>query len=330
MKVLLTGATGFIGSHVARRLAADGHEVHAVIRPGSRTWRLADVLERLRVETADALNRVAVEEAVRRVKPECCVHLAWCAEPGVYLTSRENVSWMDATLRLAASLADAGCRRFVGAGTCFEYDLNARGFSESTATAPRSLYAACKLGTWLPLEQLGKLTGMSVAWARFFYQYGPGEDPRRLVASVIRALAAGQPARITEGAQVRDFLHVADVASAVAAVAAGRINGPVNVGSGEPVTVRDIVGRIGRIMGRSELIAFGALPYGPGDPMHICADNALLVSQTGWRPAFGLEEGLRQTVAWWQEHLARPEPGRTPGGVRHFLRHPDGGSVVPA
>jgi len=144
---------------------------------------------------------------------------------------------------------------------------------------------------------------MSVAWLRFFYQYGPFEHEGRLVPSVTRSLLRNQVAEATLGEQVRDFLHVEDVASAAWAVARSGLSGPVNIGSGEPVTVREIVTTIGAVLNRPELIALGALPDRASDPPFVCADNRRLVENTGWTPRYGLEEGLGHTVAWWQAHL---------------------------
>jgi nucleoside-diphosphate-sugar epimerase len=297
-KVFLTGATGFIGSQVARRLAADGHEVHALIRPGADTRRLEGVRDRLAVVEGHLSEPEALQGPLERVRPEVCIHLAWYAEPGQYLVSRENLRCLASSLELARRLADLGCRKFVGAGTCIEYDTDFGYLSETTPTAPRTLYAASKLGLFLVLEQLSRLTGMTVAWARFFYLYGPHEDPRRLVPSVIRALLRGEVAPTTGGAQVRDWLHVEDAAAAVCAVALCEAAGPFNIGSGEPVTVRRVVEAIGALVGRPDLLEPGRIPYSKGDPMFICSNNSRLKA-TGWVPRFDLERGLRGAIDWW-------------------------------
>ena len=175
--------------------------------------------------------------------------------------------------------------------------------SETTSTAPHSLYAATKLGLYLILDPIGKVTSMSIAWLRFFYLYGPYEDKSRLEPTIICSLLNNHEARTTHGEQIRDILHIEDAASAVWAVIESNLSGPVNIGSGKPVAVRDIVIKIGTILGRPELIALGALAHNTSDPTFICANNRLLTNSTAWVPRYDLEEGLRHTVEWWKRHL---------------------------
>ena len=130
------------------------------------------------------------------------------------------------------------------------------------------------------------------------------EDKQRLVPSIICSLLRNQMARVTKGEQIRDFLHVEDVAAAIWAVARSDLSGPVNIGSGKPVALRDIVTKIGAILDRPDLIVLGTLPYDASDPMFICANNRRLTEHTTWVPRYDLDQGLRHTVEWWQHWLA--------------------------
>lgn len=300
-KVLVTGATGFIGSHVARLLVERGEEVAAIIRRDSDRWRIGDVVEDIQVIEGDLLDSLATGDLIKDIRPDLCIHLAWYAEPGKYLESSTNLDMLSSSIQLARNLGEAGCRRFVGIGTCFEYGMTSQRISESSATKPNSMYAASKTAFATVLEQIGILTGMETAWGRPFYQYGPYEDERRLVSSIILSLLRGKNAPTTEGMQVRDFLHVSDVASAIVAVGNSGLQGVVNIGSGTQVTVRSVVESIGRTTGRAHLIGFGDLPYRESDPMFVVADNSRLRS-TGWTPRFALEDGIADSVRWWREH----------------------------
>lgn len=305
MRVLVTGAAGFIGAHVAAHALGAGHEVHALVRASTDLTRLRALAPSARLVHGDLLDPATFDDALRAIGPELVVHCGWYVAPGKYLTAEANFDFVAAGVRLARRLADLGCRRLVALGTCFEYDTGFGYLSERTPTKSATPYAACKIALQLMLDQVGALTGLEVAWARIFYQYGPFEQPGRLVPAIIQQLLAGREARATGGEQVRDFLHIADVASAIWAIAESPLTGPVNVGSGRPVTVREIVTTIGEIVGRPDLLALGAIPYNPADPWFICADTRKLVGQTGWAPRYGLEDGLRQTIAWWQGEIPR-------------------------
>lgn len=304
MRVLLTGAGGFVGSQVARALLARGHQVRATSRSGGPTEAVADIAGRIEWVTADVFAAAPSELESLARDTELAVHLAWFATPGQYLASPENLRCVSGSLRLLESLASQGCRRALFVGSCFEYDFDAGTLAETSPVGPQSLYAASKLATSYMGEQLARLRGIEFAWARLFYLYGPHEDSRRLVPSVMGSLLRGESVDVTRGTQVRDFLHVADVGEALAAIALSELTGVVNVGSGLPVTIRQVVSTIESLVGRADLVRFGARPDNPTDPPMVCADNRKLVQGTGWSPRFDLESGLRQTLEWSKSHVA--------------------------
>ena len=303
MRILLTGATGFIGSHVARLLINTEHEVSVLVLANDDLWRIQDIVPGLNIVRANLGDHDSIRDELVKIRPDMCLHLAWYLVPGKYLAAYENVDMLTDSLRLATILVELNCKRLVSIGTCFEYGMGTTPLSEASPTKPRTLYAASKLALYTVLEQLGNLTGMEIAWLRPFYLYGPYEQEQRLVPSVIISLLRDREARVTNGEQVRDFLHVEDVAAAIWAVVQSGLTGPVNIGSGKPVTVREIIQKIAEIIGKLDLIAYGAVPYSPDDPMYVCADNKKLVQNTQWSPQYDLEHGLRRTVAWWQANL---------------------------
>jgi nucleoside-diphosphate-sugar epimerase len=303
MNVLVTGGCGFIGSAVVRALAGRGDDVTVADIPGANRERIGQVAERVRVTDLDVTDHTAAGTLVKAARPDAVVHLAWYAVPGKYPSSVENIPFIGATLNLMQASAEAGVKRFIGIGTCFEYDFAANIMREDSPTKPSSLYAACKLATFTAATKLAETIELPMAWVRFFYQYGPWEDDRRLVASVIKKLLMGEKAQSSTGEQVRDFMHVDDDASGVLAVLDSDLTGAVNVGSGVPVTVRQIVETIGRLMGRGELIELGAFQPRADDPPMVVADNNRLREATGWSPRYDLESGLADTVDWWKRRL---------------------------
>jgi len=300
MRVFVTGASGFIGSHVTRALLATGHEVAALARNNDSLWRLNDVAGKFTLLRGDLADLAALRPALAQWRPQASVHLAWYAEPGKYLHSPENIPSLVASLALLEALAQVGCRQVVAAGTCAEYEASRSSLPEDHPTRPATLYAAAKLSLCLMGQFLAAAAGTHFAWGRVFHLYGPYEDERRLAPAAIRTLLRGEPFPATAGEQVRDYAHVEDVAAAFGVLVEKQASGVFNVASGVPVTTRQLLETVGELVGRRELIQFGALPYRDWEPMFICGDNRRLRA-LGWAPRHELREGLSETIAWWRD-----------------------------
>jgi nucleoside-diphosphate-sugar epimerase len=302
-RVLLTGASGFIGRHTLTALAGAGHEVHAVARtPGAAqpgvVWHEADLL--------------AGCEVLAEVQPEVLVHLAWYAEHGKFWFSTENVRWVQASLALLRAFAAAGGRRAVIAGSCAEYEWTREVYPESAPIRPATLYGASKHGLHVVAGALCEQAEIELAWGRLFFLYGPFEAPGRLVASLVLSLLRGERAQMTAGTQRRDFLHAADAGAAFAALADSSVAGSVNVASGGPVALHDLAREIAGSIGREDLLQVGALAMPAGEPPSLVADVGRLRDEVGWTPSIELYEGLRGVIEWWRERLTA---GRVDGAA---------------
>lgn len=301
MTVLVTGATGFVGSQVVRQLVASGEDVAVIVRPGSLRRRLEGVIDRVQVLEADLADSAAIARLLEACKPDACIHAAWFAEPGKYLDSARNLDSLRSSFDFLERLANAGCLHLVGIGTCFEYQMQRTTLTEDSPVRPFTLYAAAKLAFYLVAAQRAAQLGMGLAWARLFYLYGPYEDERRVVPAAIKALSAGRAFAGTSGEQVRDYLHVEDVASGLCALSRHRLSGAFNVCSSEPVTIADLMRTLGELLGRPELIRLGALPNRERDPEYVCGDNHRLRTEAHWAPRYALRDGLAQTIEWWRK-----------------------------
>lgn len=299
-KVLLTGATGFVGRHCLPALSARGFEIHAVSHRGSSESAPAGV----HWHQADLLNSEQVSLLVNQTRPTHLLHCAWYAVPGKYWEAPENFEWVEASLHLLKTFADAGGKRAVGVGTCAEYDWSQGQCSEiSTPLNPASTYGACKHKLERDLGELGKEKRISTAWGRLFYLYGPHEDARRLVPSVIGSLLQKEPALCSHGEQVRDFLYIKDAGDALVALLDSEVSGAVNIASGVPVRLRDVIAEIAKQLHQPELLHFGARPVPENEPPRLVADVERLRNEVGWTPRYDLTRGLAETIKWWQTKL---------------------------
>jgi nucleoside-diphosphate-sugar epimerase len=301
--VLVTGATGFLGGHCLRPLVERGYDVLALYR------------ERAPLEVAgarwirgDVMDRGAMRAVLEQHRPKGLLHLAWFVEPGKLISDASNLSWVAASLDLIRAFRDSGGERCTVSGSCYEYDWR-HGYcvEDLTPCEPDTLYGAAKDSLRRALLAYCAVSGLSGSWGRAFFMYGPRENPARLVSSVIIALLNGLPAKSSHGLQVRDYLHIQDVADGMVALFASQCRGAYNVAAGTPNTIREIVELLGRITGRSDLLQIGALPARANDAPLVLGDVRRLFNDVGWKPRFGLEAGLTDTVEWWRAQLVNRE-----------------------
>lgn len=303
-KVLLTGASGFIGRHCLPLLAGQQFEVHAIStgEPPSGadrtiTWHQADLLD------SAQLQRVVADVGARYL-----LHLAWYTRHREYWTSDKNFEWVRTSLDLLTQFGNHGGQRVVIAGSCAEYDWRYGYCAEDiTPLIPATLYGTCKHSLNLMFKAYTKNHGLSSAWGRIFYVYGPHEYKDRLVPSVVQSLLREEPAICSSGDQVRDFLHVEDVAAAFVALLDSDLRGDVNIASGNPRSIKELASSIALQIGRPDLLRFAAQAQSQQDAF-VVARTARLHEELSFSPRYELEQGLHQTIEWWKQRTrVKPE-----------------------
>lgn len=299
-RVLVTGASGFIGSHLARRLLHEGHDVVALVRPTSDLWRLADVLESLELMTTELQDRPRVGTL------DSVFHLA-AAGVRPDGDSRElvetNVAGTIAALELAA---EARAGRFLYCGSCFEYGPGER-HREDALPRPISPYGAAKAAGWLFAEAWGRAAGggAQVVSVRPFTVYGPYEASYRLVPSISLGVARCEPVELTAGHQSRDFVYVDDAVDAMVAAVRSGAAGTFNICTGISTSVRELATQLASLAGGDLELRFGKLPTRAAEFPTLSGDPSHTGDVLGWTASTALEAGLRRTLEWFREHERR-------------------------
>lgn len=264
--ILVTGGTGFVGRQVLRALSDEKCRLRLVVRQGRQDEvRRTAAIESV-VATPDlwSENDAWWDGVCHGV--DTVIHVAWYAEPGRYLQSPKNLDCLSGTLRLGQAVGRTKVRRFVGIGTCFEYDLSVGYLSIATPLRPATPYAEAKAAAFMALSHQLPRQGVEFAWCRLFYLYGEGEAEARLVPYLHARLRAGQPAELSSGTQIRDYLDVRKAGGMIVSAARSGVLGPVNICAGTPVTVRQMAEKIADEYGRRDLLRFGARPDNLTDP----------------------------------------------------------------
>lgn len=287
-RVLVTGATGFLGRPAAAQLRARGWDVVGVSASG------ADGTIRL-----DLQDEAALRALLEQIRPSHLLHAAWRPVHGNVMHAADNVSWLRASLFLVQAFQESGGQRAAVVGSSAEYDWTG-GVCRNGVTPmkPATPYGACKHALHLALEAFARATGLGFVWPRVFFVYGPGEHDSRLVASVVKALVRGVPAECTEGRQVRDYVYVDDVAAGLVASLESSHDGAIDLAAGSGIAVRDLVSLVAQEFGRVDLLRLGARRTPVHDVPLVLGDGIEAETLLGWKPRISLEAGIADTVAW--------------------------------
>ena len=290
MRILVTGATGFIGSAFSKLALGQGHEIAGMSLPTEPPpihVPASDNLRWIKGTLADLPWR-----DIENFQPEACVHFAWIATPGIYLESPENKNHLEWSLSLARRLKDIGLRQFVGVGTCIEYQISDVPLNEErTPVDPTTLYSRCKNALRETLEAEARKDGTRFCWGRVFYPYGVGEHPARLCSSLIQKLRRGEKVVLKTPHSTKDYIYIDDLAAAILLTVEKQFQGTINWGTGVGVSVRQIANTVAGMFGRPELVE--DVSPAEQDPFGYVVADAAKLRNLGWQQQFDLERGLQ-------------------------------------
>jgi len=297
-RVLVTGAGGYVGRSCLPVLVKFGYEVHAISR--SRSTGKDNNVHWHKIDLLEVTNLTPI---FNEIHATYLIHLGWYAEHGKFWEAPENRHWLSISKKLLDAFHKCGGKRVIVTGSCAEYDWQyGRCTEHKTPMNPSTLYGQCKHELY---QYLKTNSGLEYAWARLFFLYGEDENPARLVSSVCYSLLNGEEAKISQGTQRRDFMHISDTAEALAVLLSSDYIGAINVASGQDVAVRDVVIKLAERIGRTDLLRIGAMGPQQEEPPQLIADTKILNEELGFVPSLSLNDGLDITVNFWKRKLGK-------------------------
>jgi nucleoside-diphosphate-sugar epimerase len=303
-RVVVTGATGFVGANLARRLLADGHAVHVLVRPGYATWRLAEIQSDVRLHVVSLQDRAGVERCVEEIKPEWIFHLAvhgaYASQTDVHEIFQTNVL---GTVNLVEACLRTGFEAFVNTGSSSEYGFKAHAPSEQEWLEPNSHYSVTKAATTHYCRFTAQSRTLHMPTLRLYSVFGPYEEPTRLLPTIVIRALQGELPPLVNPRIARDFVYVDDVVDAylLAATTRDREPGAVyNVGTGVQTTLAEVVDCAKRLAGVSAEPSWGSMPDRKWDTTSWVADNRRIRGELGWSPQRDFEHGFGLMLDWFR------------------------------
>jgi UDP-glucose 4-epimerase len=310
-RVLVTGAAGFIGSHLTRRLVAEGAEVHALSDGVSSVYppRLVDLRGKIALHEGNIADRTAMEAIAKAIRPQIVFHLAAYTHVGKswYRVDECIQTNIQGTANLLLALEDVGFDRFIYTGTSEIYGDIDVPFREDAKVNPISPYAVSKYAGERFCRMYQQGLGWPIVLVRPFNVYGPAQSPDRIIPETIVRALRKQELRLTSGRQTREFNYVEDIADGYVLLATTPgIEGDLfNIGGGEEVTIRQVVEHIMDVLGHPIEPAFGALEHRPNEIWRMFCDSTKARERLGWAPQHDLRAGLVKTIAWYESELGK-------------------------
>ena len=308
-RVLITGATGFIGSNLTRRLVKEGFDVGIIKREKSDVRMLGDFNNKIDAYAVDLQDAQGVSKVVSHFKPEFIFHLAayHAVEHKLQDTSLMVDTNVLGTINMLEASKDSMVKLFVNTSSCSVYKERKDNLTESSDLSPLSLYALTKIQAEQACSFYAENYDLKTISFRLFHTYGPADNERRLVPYVVKELLKGKRPKLTKGTQEWDFTYVCDIADAYIRTLSisdfPQKHEVFNVGTGNATSVREVASLIREIIDCKVEPEFGAIPHRKREIWHFCADISKIRSFLGWKPETKLRNGLEQTVDWYQKRL---------------------------
>lgn len=313
--VLVTGGTGFVGSHLVRHLVHEGLSVHLLVRPQSSYWRIEDVVPRVTLWHGELTDIASIKRCIAGAQPTTVFHLGastagrrWSNDMSI-VESSIDVN-LKGTLNLVKALhhADLPIRRIIRTGSLLEYGSGPVPYEEGQRELPISPYAVSQVATTVFLQAIvNNGVNLPVVSLRLGPIYGPAGPSEFLIASLVMRCLEGREFNMSAGTQKRDFVYVADVVDAcIKASAADAATGEIiNIGGGKIYRLREVGEMIVSKIETATRLNFGDLNERIGDVGDAYCNNAKAKKLLGWSPTTSLTDGLDQTIAWYAEHGER-------------------------
>ena len=307
-RVVLTGATGFVGANLARRLLHDGHEVHLLVRPDYTRWRIEAIRSDVRLHEVNLGDEEALACIVGNIRPDWVFHLATHGAYSWQTDLRQMVQTnIIGTINLVEACLKTGFEAFVNTGSSSEYGLKDHASSETEWLEPNSYYAVTKASATLFCRYTAQSQGVHLPTLRLYSVYGPYEEPMRLMPTLILWGLKDELPPLVNPDIARDFVYVDDVNEAylLAATRPGQEPGAVyNVGTGVQTSLRKVVDVARRVMGITVEPEWGSMPDRQWDTNVWVANNRRIRDELGWRPRHAFEQGFRMMVNWFHDNPA--------------------------
>jgi nucleoside-diphosphate-sugar epimerase len=305
-RAILTGASGFVGANLARRLLRDGHEVHLLLREGHVPWRVAGIEGEVRLYQVDLGSRDALVALVSAIRPDWIFHLAAYGAYSFQTDVRSMVQTnVVGTINLVEACLQTGFEAFVNTGSSSEYGFTKHAAAETERLEPNSHYAVTKAAATQFCRSTAQRRGVHMPTLRLYSVYGPYEEPTRLLPTlIVRGLRAELPP-LVDSTIARDFVYIDDVCDAYLLAAAHlrcEAGAIYNVGTGVQTSLHELVEIARGVLPIAVEPAWSSMPNRQWDTNVWVADNRKIQSELNWRPRFGIEQGLRSMVSWFRDN----------------------------